>query len=114
MPLAVTTAAMTVQWDQAVAFTSGFNNTELLQRYNEVLVSLREPGEIESLVEKQVKRPMVSCKTSDVQTPGSQLTFEKARWPSGVPGRLWVPRASSPGDRHASWHRLQRHTSDFS
>ena len=36
-----------LQFDQAVAWPKGFNNTALLRKYNDILVSLRESGALQ-------------------------------------------------------------------
>jgi ABC-type amino acid transport substrate-binding protein len=48
-------------FEQAVAFPKGFNNTALLNRYNEVLVILSDSGEDEQLAATYITPPPSEC-----------------------------------------------------
>jgi len=54
------------QYDQAIAFPSGFNNTELLNHVNGIILSLRESGDIKALEDAYIQPATEACSTSDI------------------------------------------------
>lgn len=78
------------QYDQAVAFSSAFEDSPVIKEYNKALVQLKTSGDMESLQKQYVDPPEATCKSRGVTDTTASISF------MDVAG-LWIVLAASVG-----------------